>query len=406
MKRTWVRYALIFLIVAAAGSCGTSRKPAVLLDTGAVVQLLDVLDTIAAHTPAVEQTTERLGMLDPAGRRRLLDSLADQNGHDPAIGKAIDALVGSPGYQFYYSHFKNVTPAIHRDVLCHLPFEAADAPGNIGGVLHELYSHRKEVRQWMTTVAAGIDPERARRIASDWLPPGEYTLPGTVFFYDGNGDAFAARNGVGFDLFGVMLGQLPESQRFSELASMGSDWIEKTLAHEYHHIFSGDQIYSAPRENSPASAGVARITRHIVSEGLATQCDPRSSLDREIITDTSVIGFWIANLKQHAALFAADPQGSAVASRWLDSCSGILATEQRDLFLRRRFGDAGADSAAARAIIRPDMIHTLGRWMVQHISHDGQDKSMALGLLHHPDSIYVWYDRSMAAAPQELKFGW
>jgi hypothetical protein len=406
MKGTLARNALIILVVAAAGSCGTSREPSVLLDTGAVVQLLEVLDTIAAHTPAIEQTTERLKTLDPAGQRKLLDSLADRNRHDPAISKAIDALVSSSAYQFYYSHFKNVTPDVHRDILCHLPYEAIDAPGSIGSVLFELYFHRYDVRRWITTVASGIEPERARRIAADWLPVGEYTLPRTVFFYDGNGDAFAARNGVGFDLYGVLLGQLPQQQRFSDLSAMGSDWIEKTLAHEYHHMFSGDLIYSAPNENSPASAGVARITRHIVSEGMATQCDPRSGLDREIITDTSVIEFWIANLKQHASVLSTSPSIKSATAQWLDSCTGILATEQRDLFLKRRFGDAGADSVAARAIIRPDMIHTLGRWMVKHISADGQDRSKALGLLSHPDSIYVWYDRSMAAASEELKFGW
>jgi hypothetical protein len=378
----------------------------VLLDTASVSQLLDVLDTISVHAPAIEQAREHLNGLDPAGQRKFLDSLTDRNRNDPSVSKAIDALVTSSGYQFYYSHFNNMTPEIHRNVLCHLPHEAADAPGGIGGVLQELYFHRNDVRQWMTSVASGVDTERARKIAADWLPPGEYFLPQTVFFYDGNGDAFAAKRGVGFDLYGVLLAQLPEEQRFSELSGMKSDWIEKTLAHEYHHMFSRDMIYGADNESSPAAVGVARITRHIVNEGMAAQCDPRSGLDGEIVNDTSVIRYWIADLKEHASVFAADSQSKPAISTWLDSCSGVLATQQRDLFLQRKFGSAGADTAAARSIIRPDMIHTLGRWMVRHIAADGQDKEKALGLLKHPDSIYVWYDRAMASAPEGLKFGW
>lgn len=394
-------------MVAILSACSNRPANQVPLDSSGVTKLLDLLDTIAAKNPNLQEVEAKLAALPASSRRILLDSLVQRNRDDRAITRAIDDLLESDAYKLSYTQFKNVTPKIHREILYHLPYEAIDSPGGIADVFMELFPHRDQVRAWVTGYIPKIDINKARARAMAWLPAGEYPLPRTYFFYDGNGDAFAQPQGIGFDLYSVLLRPIPGPHRFSGLSDRGDGQLEETLAHELHHMYSREAIKDAPKESSPKWAGVALLSREMVSEGLATQCNPLTGMDKEITEDPIVIAYWISDLKEHAANFAGLPENAASKQLWRDSTYQDLAQYQKLEFLSRCFPGKRADSIAREVQVqRPDLAHTLGRWMVKHISQDGRDRSQAIALLQHPDSVYVWYDRSVKDLPSEMRFVW
>ncbi len=394
-------------MVAMFSACSKQPADQATLDSSGVTKLLDLLDIIAAKNPNFQEVEAKLAALPVSSRRVVLDSLVQQNRNDRTISRAIEDLLASDAYKLCYAQFKNVSPKVHREILCHLPYEAIPSPGGISDVLFELFPHRAEVRAWVASYVPRIDMNRARLRALAWLPAGNYPLPPTRFYYDGNGDAFAQPEGIGVDLFGVLLYPIPKEERFARLNYITSEQLEETLAHELHHMYSRQALKDAPMESSPKWASVASLSREMVSEGLATQCNPLTGMDKEITEDPIVIAYWISDLKEHASSFALLPDNVASKRLWRESTYQDLAQYQKLAFLSRCFPGKRADSIANEMPVhRPDLAHTLGRWMVQHISKDGQDRNQAIALLQHPDSVFVWYDRAVKDMPSEMRFEW
>lgn len=374
-------------------------------DISAVTQLLDILDLLIRKNPDYQTTLASLAKLTPDSALQVLQPLIDKNTQDPEITAAIDKLLNTPAYQIYYIHAKNVNPEIHRTILCGLPYWAYDSPAGIADHLQELCRHTDSVRAWVNNVISRIDLNRSQEEALAWLPPGDYQLPSIRFFYDGNTDAFDMAGQVGFDLFSVVLMERPPQTRFVHLDSLGTDKIERVLAHELHHVY-------ANRYLNPPGVKYAtwqdrwrnRLIRQIIKEGVAMQCDMCQCLRRTLMEDTTIVRYWIGQLNEKLAALRADSVTEMQMQGWFnqsfDETPRMLLEEYRERVSPK------SDSATfmqQNQVNRPMMVYTLGWWMVGRILEGGKNKESVIQLISDPRELFQLYDKSLTAAGSSLR---
>jgi len=415
MKLRFAAVLLLFLL--SLPSCGSGEEAApkqnspsdrATLDISGVTQLLDLLDLIIRKNPQYKATIAWLQNRPNDEARKERELLAQRNAEDPEVKTAIDALLSSPTYKLYYKQFRNVTPEIHRQVLCALPCTAIRSPGDIASSLQELCGNRDSVRAWVTSVVSQIDLNKSHQIALQWLPPGDYTLPPIHFLYDGNGDAFACDGEIGFDLYGIIFGVRPQETRFTNLSAVGVNEIEGVLAHELHHIYAARYLYPPGREHATwRDEWKDRLIRQIVSEGVAMQCNPLQGLRRTLKEDTTIVRYWIGQLNDKLAALRTGSITEPQIEAWYDS--SFQETARMLLNEYRKRVSPTADSAAymwQHQVDRPTMVYTLGWWMVGRISEGGKNKNTVIQLLKEPEQLFGSYNSSVPAKDKGLKINY
>jgi hypothetical protein len=373
-------------------------------DLSGVFALLDVLDAIMAKHPDHAQESKRIAAMDEEARRRALDEKAAENSSDKEIARRLDALYATPAYKMYFLQFRRITPEVHRAVLLALPYEAISSPAGISHNLQELCFHRDEVRRWAEGVVMQIDLDHCRDLAEEWLPPGDYRIPGISFIYDGNGDAFALWGRVCFDLFSLVLRDRPRETRFDDLAGVGVERVERVLAHEFHHIFARTLRKPAPAADGWVQASKYHLGARIVSEGVAMRCDLGAGMRRAAMEDTATVESWIAALKEKFAALDAGTLSQDEWERWLGTTYDALARERLRDFLSRTHPDSDVDvllGNSARA--RPTMVYTLGWWMISRILEEPDGRDRVLALLAEPWHVFEWYNEAVGDGPDELR---
>ena len=387
--------------------CGyeTVEKDIGIMDMSSVHLMVDLMQKLVARNPNYEQSAAALDLLDGSERQQNVDSLVAFNAADPTIDLILDSLLGSTAYQLYYRQFKNVTPELHRRVLLALPVASIRSPADISRNLRSICLNIDSVQTWVADITTGVDLDRCRRIALQWLPEGEYHLPTVHFIMDGNGDAFAREGEVCFDLYSLLLSPRPEKSRYSNLGAINTNEVEIVLAHEFHHIYAAQFLYSL-RDLSDWSWTDRfrnRLIRRMVSEGVAMRCNPPTGLARTIKEDTAVVRYWIGQLNDKLAALETDTLSQEAAEQWLRDSYHRDARQLLTEYFRRDYeGDELRAMVAEHIVNRPTMIYTLGWWMISRINQTaGRDQVIAL--LSDPGQLFDHYNAAVEGAPDYLK---
>ncbi len=398
--------AVAILLSAVLPACNrTATETASEPDFRAVVLLLDIMDTATAHNPGAAAWATVLDTVWGQPRVHLIDSLAASNIDDPVLGRMVDSLLALPAYQLYYQQFRSPGPEDHREMLLRLPYGWVPSAADVSRSLYQISRNTDQIRAMVAASAREIDLEAARSGAMKWLPEGDYPLPPVHFIMDGNGDAFARDQGIVFDLYSVLLRDLLASGDTTEFASKASTTLNGILAHEFHHIFAAP--YYQPNDSDLVdwrSRMRYRVTRLIVSEGIAMHCNPLTGFRRRIREDTGVVAFWMADVKQMFAALEDDSLTEEQVGDWFRSSFHERARDQLTAYLGRTYsGDELRRQVSRHLIDRPSMVYTLGWWMVTHISRNRTDREAVLALLRDPRAVYRMYDEAVPDAPDSLR---
>lgn len=404
--RTCLLALLVPLLVGAppctADDAGSTQAK---LDVSAVMQLLDVLDLLVRKNPGYKATVANLNTLPRDVAHRELQLRVDKNAADLEIQSAIQQLLDSPTYRLYYKQFRNVTPEIHRKMLCALPYTAIDGPAGIALNWQELTMELDSVRAWASGVLTRVDLKRSQEVAARWLPPGEYSPPLIHFFYDGNGDAFALDGEVGMDLYGTVFARRAPHVRFRDLSDFGVERVELILAHELNHVYAERYLYPPGRKYADwREKWKDRLVRQIVSEGVAMQCDVGPGFRRTVMEDTGVVRFWIGELNARLAAFRDQTVTESEIERWFANSFHAAAVTLLNEY-RKRTTPTGDSASFMRLhqIDRPSMIYTLGWWMVGRISEGGRNRDRVIALLSDPTALFETYNKSLAPVNATLR---
>ncbi|MBI5868782.1 MAG: hypothetical protein HZB43_10945 [candidate division Zixibacteria bacterium] len=404
MKTRLLALALLVPLVIGASRCsaGEAVSPEAQLDISAVTQLLDVLDLLVRKNPGYKTTISRLSQMPHDSAESELQRLAQKNGDDPEIKSAIDGLLGSPTYKLYYRQFRNVTPEIHRKILCALPYWGINSPADIGGTLRELCLNLDSVRSWVTAVVSHIDLDKSQRVALEWLPPGDYPPPPIRFLYDGNGGAFANDGEVGFDLYGSILGSRAPAARFANLAGLDVNQIELIIAHELQHIYAARYLYPPGRTFATwQDKWIDRLTRNIVSEGVAMQCNVGPGVRRSLMEDTVIVRYWISQFNGKVAAMRNNSITESQIGAWYDSSLQDVPRRLLIEYWQRVTHDQDSVTFMQRYIgDRPAMAYTLGWWMLGRILERDSNREKVIALLSDPSAIFKAYNESIPADTQ------
>lgn len=387
--------------------CGhkADEKDIGILDMSSVHLMVDLMQNLVARNSNYEQSAAALNLLDRSERQQIVDSLVAFNAADPTITLILDSLLESAAYQLYYRQFKNVTPELHRRVILALPVASIQSPADISRSLRSICLNIDSVRTWVADITTGVDLDRCRRITLQWLPEGTYHLPTVHFIMDGNGDAFARDGEVCFDLYSLLLSPRPEKSRYFNLGAINTNEVEIVLAHEFHHIYAAQFLYS-PRDLSSWSwtdRFENRLIRRLVSEGVAMQCNPPTGLAKAIKEDTSVVRYWIEQLNDKLAALETDMLSEEAAEQWLRDSYQQDARQLLTEYFQHDYEDNELRAIVAEHISdRPTLIYTLGWWMVSRIDQTaGRDQVIAL--LSDPDQLFDHYNSAIEGAPGYLK---
>jgi hypothetical protein len=250
-----------------------------------------------------------------------------------------------------------------------------------------------------------INLSRSHKIALAWLPPGDYAIPKTCFIYDGYGDAFALRDGVDFDIYSLVVRQVPEEERFLAHDSTTVDEIEKTLAHEYHHVYA--RRYLLKNWDSTASSEkqwIDYFLYQIVAEGVAMQCNPSSGFKRQILEDTATVAYYIARLNEKFSGLKNGTISGDEINKWYQANSDQTARQLLKDYIERKFPPDKRDELFRRHMIdRPIFEYVIGWWMITRILQmpGGKDKVMAI--LSSPEKILEYYNASLPPDAGEMR---
>jgi hypothetical protein len=375
------------------------------LNMNAVFLLIDLFESIQRKHPDYQAIMANLEEADPNFQRETIEKYAQQNRQDSDLNRKIDALLTSATYKLYYSQFSNIDSSVHREIFMYLPYMAKRTPGAVGDHMYEMCQNVDSLKAWVRDVVAGIDPDKARAIALQWLPEGSYDIPETYFILDGNGDAFARDGKVCFDLYGTILSKRSQDQRYSGLGEVDDSAIQRVLAHEYHHVFARPIIY--PWTSSLIlgwkSKWLDRLQRQLVSEGSAMLCNPPEGLKRDVMEDSTVVAFWIHELNDRlAGLDTGDVKEEDYAAWFQASFHEEARALLRDYFRQWHEGEELENLVSANQAYRPDFLHTMGWWMVSHITANGSDRKALFDLMKDPAAILERYNEAVTGAPDRF----
>ncbi len=364
--------------------------------TQAIEIQLRLFDALAQNNPGYQDTAIAISQVDDAQQQRRIEVLSARNAQNPRIAALIDSLLSSPAYELYYRQFRNVQPETHRRIFLALPFRGIDSPAGIGATQLELFQNRERVATLINMVSR-IDTDRVRAKALIWSPPTDAAPPTSFFILDGNGDAFAVDSHVCFDLYGVLLSKRPEANRYSQLGASAAAELEDIAAHEYQHVFAQPFLY--PPNRSYASwqdRWQDILTRRIVSEGVAQQCNPPIGLKRAVFEDSVVVSYWLKELRRVMLQLRESAISEDSLRAWLDRSYHETARELLQGYLKRNQPSADQERLLSEHIAdRPSAIYALGWWMMSRINAAPDGQRRVIDLLSQPNQLVEFYNQAI-----------
>lgn len=351
-----------------------------------VYALLDLIDTIAESNPGYEDTLAVLATVGESARRKRLIRLAERNASNPSIKEKIDAFLSTETRQIYFRRFRNVTPDHFRRVFESLPYEAIPAPGSIASPYMELFDNRNEVRTFLDHFVEGADLERCRDIAAMWLPVADYEVPDVALVYDNNAGSYTAEGRAFYNLCS------PEGA-----AALESEDASAVMAHELHHVLAERYFRFSRRQHEGwENERLDMVVLTMVSEGTAIHCNPPDGFKKALWEDRETIRALLSELSHVVLSMENGELTESEFRKWYSSTFDEIPRMLLDAYVRGRFGDAEADAVIQSHLSeRPDLVHTLGWWMVSRISSEGQDPDEVRTLVQRPYELFERYNEVM-----------
>ena len=259
------------------------------LNPEGVLALLNVMDAVAALHPDFEEKAETFRGMGEEELEAALEEVRKRNEEDEALRSAIDDMMDTTTYRFYFLRFRNVTPDLVRDLLLDLPYRQRSAPGGIASMYRELLHKRSAVRAGLERLLAEVDMDWVYETAERWAPEEDREIPTIYLIYDSNAGSYTAQGIPFFNLYSAL--QLEKLDSDAD----GSALLEAqgTMAHELQHVLARPYLYpqSRPRQTW-REVWVDRTTRSLVSEGVAIHCNPPTGIKKEIYEDRMVLSLW------------------------------------------------------------------------------------------------------------------
>jgi len=399
MKR---QSSLIFLLL--LFSCDSKQSVENLYDDSAVIQLLNLMDSIAARNPDFELVATQLNSLPSPDREQRTITLRRRNENDPVLENMIEALLELEPYEIYFDRFKNVSRAHFRLAFNSLPYTAPPLPGGIAEAFYDLCIHREAFERWYQTTRSGIDITRCVASAREWVPPGEYPVKKVYAIYDGNAGSFAEQGNAFFNLCSEVITKTPPSKRFTHLHEVGIIQLEGVISHELNHVMAEPFLSSRSLTfSSWEERWKDRITRSIVSEGVAFQRNPLMGFQKTLWEDRATVSSLMKELNR--MMIALDnhvvPEDSV--RLWYNRLYHEYAASLLGQYLEQTYPDSDITSMIKEhSIIRPDLVHALGWWMVSRITEGGAKPERASELLMNPSSLFTLYNESLEPGMDDL----
>lgn len=364
------------------------------------------MDSIAARNAGYEKVIAQLDTLSPEDRMKMITGLCERNANDSVLRAMIDELLALKPYQIYFRCFRNVTPAHFRSAFNALPYAELDLPGNISEPFYALIHHRNAFQEWYRRIREKIDIQRCVALAKEWLPKGEYPLDKVYFIYDGNAGSFAEQGCAFFNLHETV-SKTPGEKRFQNVGEVSIGAFEDVIAHELHHVMVEPILFPANQTFvSWEDRWKDRLTRGIVSEGVAGQCNPVTGFSKSLWEDRATVASLMKELNEKLLAMDRHELQENGVRKWY---SGLFEEFARSLLLRylqKAYPDATTKTietlAMQHASSRPDLIHTLGWWMVSRITENGTKKGKAIELLRNPASLYELYNKSLENGMEDV----
>lgn len=404
--RTMLLSGVLFVATVLSAGPGVRAQPAGGgMQLEGVQLLFDLIATIVGENPGYTDTLAALSGLDDAAAGREFDRLAQRNRDNPRISNAIDNLFATDTYRFYFSRFRNVTPDIFRTAFVNLPYRAVKSPGGIASCFLELCGNVDAVRAWKDDVVLRIDLNRCAANAKRWLPAGDYPPVTIYFIYDSNAGSFTAGGRPFFNLLS-MIGEFSGTGDLaSRLREIDVDAMEAVIAHEMNHVYARPVLYPPGREFDEWQDGwLDTIVRGIVSEGVAGQCNPCTGFKKELWEDPAVIARLIGSLNETGIAMYAGTMDDEAVTAWYRATFNQSARLLLEEYLRKRYDEPEA-KRMFRAYIsfRPDLLHTLGWWMVSRITRDQALPERGVNLLVDPCSLFDRYNDTLGDGADSLR---
>lgn len=389
-------------------SC-SDKKPAATennIDAESVYMLLDLMETILEKNPDYKAVIAKMDSLNSKESKGLLDELILKNDNDPEISKKITALLESPTYKLYYRQFKNINYATHKMVLLALPYASLPTPGGVSQTLYEVCMNLSKVKNWVDEIIPQVNLTKSHYLALEWLPEGEYEIPPVHFIIDGNRDAFARDGEVCFDLYSVLMRELPQKSRYDILETIPVAEAENVLGHELFHIYALPYFVAKdnPKMKKWQNDSKERLTKQIVTEGIAMQCSPLSGFRKEIHEDSAVVKYWIGQLNNVMRALDDDKITESEFKKWYGETFFIVPRSLlNDYFSKDYQGEELEQKVIDNLIDRPAMIYTLGWWMISNILKIENGKARVIGIVSDYRTIFKEYNNSLPENSEELK---
>jgi len=356
--------------------------------------LLDLIDTIVQQNPGYQHTRRELEESSGELRQQRLTELYHRNASDPMQMAKIEAFLQTEARQIYFRRFSNVTPDHFRRVFLALPYERISAPGDIATPYFELFGQTEKLRTLLDKLVEEIDLLRCRDIALRWLPAADYPIPEMYLVYDNNAGSFTAEGKAFYNLYA--------GEADLEILSTDASGV---IAHELHHVLAEPYLKMSRRTHDRWQRDcMAMVIRSMVSEGAAIHCDPPQGFKLALWEDRDTVVQLMQELN-HTLL--ALENGMCEESEfwaWYSSTFHEIPRKLLEDYASRTSGPTEVEKTVrAHLPQRPDLVHTLGWWMVSHVSQHGKDSSAVKALILNPYQLFSRYNETLAARDDSLR---
>lgn len=390
--------ALVVIVLVLHGSVHAEIPAGGYKELECVELLFDLIAAIADQNSGYVETLGRIGAMDEAAAASAFDSLALRNRDNPVLAKKIDSLLASDTYQIYFRRFRNVNPEIFRTAFSNLPYRDVPTPGGVSSCFFELSRNVDAVRDWMRDTVRRIDIPRCLAHAERWLPDGDYQPLTIYFIYDSNAGSFTAEGKAFFNLQS-MIGEFSYGGGLSQqLSNIDIVSMEAVIAHEMHHIYARPMLYPVGLFfSSWQDRWLNKIVREIVSEGVAGQCNPCTGFKKDIWEDPEILARLIRSLNETCLAMYDGTLDEKAVGAWYSATYQESARELLKDYVLKQYDEQQAEGLLRQYMpVRPDLVHTLGWWMVSCITSRQTDRDAAVSLLADPAALFSAYNASVS----------
>jgi hypothetical protein len=192
----------------------------------------------------------------------------------------------------------------------------------------------------------------------------------------------------------------PPSERFRNLDRVSVTNLEAVVAHELNHVMTAPMLYTDEAGSVPWKQ---RVTREIVSEGIAFLCNPLNGFQKDVWEDRTTLAAMVKDLNDTFEAYQKNIIGDEELSDWFGSTFQERATAHLARYLKRAYPDSNLiQMVRDHSIYRPDLVHALGSWMVARVTSHGEKKETVAMLLEDPSMVYSLYNATLDPGMEDL----